>query len=131
MNALFTADATLFARALVVGSFGGVGLLLGYRFSTRGAIMFPIYAAILFVTSLVIAQAHGSSLLVRFSVLMLALLVATAMAMAGVLYNVEQKRRKRADRGLPPVEGRAPWWSAPFLFASVVAASAGVALLIR
>jgi hypothetical protein len=131
MNALFTADATLFARALVVGTFGGVGLLLGYRFSRRGAIMFPIYGAILFVTSLVMAQFPGLSFVVRFGVVMLAMLVATVIAMAGVLYNVDQQERKRAERGLPPVEGRAPWWSAPFVVASVAAASAGVAILVR
>jgi hypothetical protein len=96
-----------------------VGLLLGYRFSTRGAIMFPIYGAIRFVTSLVIAQFPGLSFPVRFGVVMIAMLVATAIVMAGVLYDAEQRERKRAKRGLPPIEGRAPWWSAPFVFASL------------
>ena len=131
MNALVTADAGLFARAIVVGSLGGVALLLGYRFSTRGAIMFPIYAGILFVASLVIAQFPGLSFLARFSLVMLAMLVATVISMAGVLYSTEQRLRRRAAQGLPPVEGGAPWWSAPFVLASVAAASAGVAILIR
>jgi hypothetical protein len=132
MNAPFTADEALFARALVVGVFGGVGLLLGYCFSTRGAIMFPIYAAILAVTALVMAQFPGLSFAVRFGGLMLAMSVATAIALVGVLYNAERQRQARAQRGLPPVEGGgAPWWSAPFVFASVAAASAGVAMLIR
>lgn len=127
----FTADVTLFARALVVGAFGGVGLLLGYRFSTRGAIMFPIYGAILLITSLVMAQFPGLSFAVRFGGLMLAMSVSTAIAMVGVLYATARRMQARAKRGLPPVEGHAPWWSAPFVFASVAAASAGVAILIR
>jgi hypothetical protein len=131
MTALVTTDIGLFTRAIVVGSLGGVALLLGRRFSTRGAIMFPIYAGILFVTSLVIAQFPGLSFLARFSFVMLAMLVATVVAMAGVLYSVEQQLRRRAARGLPPVAGGAPWWSAPFVLASLAAASAGVAILIR
>ena len=131
MNALFEVDAALVARALVVGAFGGIGLVLGYRFSTRGAIMFPIYAAILFVSSLVIAQFPGLSFLARFGGVMIAMLVATAIAMAGVIYETARVVRKRAERGLPPVEGRGPWWSVPVVFAGVAAASAGVAVLIR
>ncbi|QJR37174.1 hypothetical protein [Gemmatimonas groenlandica] len=132
MSILIAAGSPLFARAILVGCLGGVGLVLGYRFSTRGPIILPIYAAILFVASLTFAQFPGISFPVRFSAVLLAMLVATAIAMAGVLYHAEQERRKRAERGLPPVEcNRAPWWGAPFVFASVTAASAGVAALIR
>lgn len=131
MDALFAADAALAARVLVLGIFGGVGLLLGYLFSTRGAIMFPIYGAILFVAALVIAQFPGLSFLVRFGALMLTMLIATAMSMVGVIYHTEQQLRKREARGLPPVEGSTPWWSAPVVLATVAVASAGVAVLIR
>ena len=77
MNAMLTPESPLFARALVIGIFGGVGLLLGHRFSTRGPIMFPIYAAILFVASLVVAQYPGLSFMARFSFVMLSMLIAT------------------------------------------------------
>jgi hypothetical protein len=127
----FAEGAALFARAAVVGGLGGVGLLLAYRFSTRGPIMFPIYAAILFVASLVVSQFAHAPFAARFGSVMLAMLVATGMAMAGVLHHGALVRRKRAQRGLPPVEGGAPWWSAPFVVASVVAVSAGAASLIR
>ena len=131
MDAQSTAGAALITQAVVVGSFGGVGLVLGYMFSKRGPIIFPIYAAILFVAALVISQYPGLSFLPRFSALMLSMFIATAMAMVAVVYNTQRVKRLRAKRGLPPVEGRTPWWGAPFVVASVAAASAGVAILIR
>ena len=69
MDAQSTASAALITQAVVVGSFGGVGLVLGFLFSKRGPIIFPIYAAILFVAALVISQYPGLSFLARFSAL--------------------------------------------------------------
>jgi hypothetical protein len=131
MDALVTADVGLFSRALVIGTLGGFALFLGRRFSTRGAIMFPIYAGILAVASLVIAQFPGLSFAARFRFVMLAMLVATVMSIAEVMYATQLRLRRRAARGLPPVEGSAPWWSAPFVLATVAAVSASVAMLIR
>ena len=131
MSVLSPESAALFARAVVVGIIGGVGLVMGYRYSTRGAIIFPIYAAILLAATLVISQFPDVGYSVRFSGVLLAMLVSTAIAMAEVLNNAARQRRLRAERGLPPVEGRAPWWAAPVVFASVAAASASVAVLIR
>jgi uncharacterized YccA/Bax inhibitor family protein len=131
MSALFPADAALQTRAVVIGVLGGISLLLGYRFSTRGPIMFPIYAAILFVASLVIAQFPGLTFMTRFGVVLLTMIIATMISLAGVIYNAHRRDRIRAKKNLPPIEGHAPWWGAPFVLASVAAASDGVALLIR
>jgi hypothetical protein len=131
MSALFSTDAALLSRAVVVGILGGTGLLLGYRFSTRGPIMFPIYAGILFVSSLVVGQFPGLSFMARFRAVMLAMLISTALVMAGVIYNARRRDRIRAKQGKPPIEGHAPWWSAPFVIATVAAASACVAFLVR
>ena len=130
MNVLFEARGLL-VRVLVLGALGGVGLLLGYRFSKRGPIMFPIYGTILFVAALVIAQFPGLTFPMRFQGVMLTMLVATAIAMAGVQAAVQRRLLKRAQRGLPPIDGHAPWWSAPVVLASLAAASAAVAVLIR
>src|SRR4051812_40113638 len=97
-NAVFTVNAALLPRAVVLGGFGGAALLLGYAYSRRGSIMFPIYAAILFVASLVIAQFPGLSFLARFSAVMLAMFIATAISMAGVLHNAARVARKRASK---------------------------------
>jgi hypothetical protein len=131
MHAAFGPDAAMFSRAVIIGVLGGAGLVLGYLFSTKGPIMFPIYAAILFVGSVVLAQFPGVSFRARFGFLMLAMVIATAIAMTAVIINAVRRDRRRAAQGKPPIEGSAPWWSMPFVLATVAAASAGVALLIR
>jgi hypothetical protein len=131
MDVFSSIGLALLERALIVGGLGGAALVLGHRFSTRGAIMFPIYAAILFASSLVTSQFPDLAFGVRFSGVLLPMVVATVIALVAVTRHTAKQLQMRAQRGLPPVEGRAPRWSVPFVFASVAAVSAGVAVLIR
>lgn len=121
----------LYVRALVLGLFGGVSLVLTHTYSRRGPIMYPVYAAILFASTLMMAQYSEFSFGTRFAGVLLSLVVATACSLAQVLYGASKRRHARAQAGKPPLPGGAPWWGMPIVVGSLVAASAGAAALVR
>lgn len=126
-----TEDNALFVRALIVGLFGGVSLILTHMHSRRGPLMYSVYAAILFVSTLIAAQFTELSFVTRFTGVLLSLVVATGCSLAHVMHLAAKRAQARAREGKPPLAGGAPWWGMPIVVGSLVVASAGAAALVR
>lgn len=117
-----------FSRALTVGVFGGVGLVLLSMLSRRGPLVFPVYAAIL---------ASLAVLLARYPAMAFPLRLGCAFGgftVAGVIHYISvgiAANRDRRRRGAPPeslsVAGHS--WRLAFLLGTGLLASAGVAFI--
>lgn len=121
----------IYVRALVVGLFGGLSLVLTHTFSRRGALMFPVYAAILLVGTLVTTQFPNLTFGTRFASVLLSLVIATACSLVEISYRAARHARMRVQAGKPPLSTTVPWWGMPVVFGSLVAVSAGAAILVR
>jgi hypothetical protein len=120
--------ATL-SRALVIGAFGGVGLVLTQIYSRRGPLIYPVYAAILFGLGLFLSRISGLSFGARLLVCFAAILLSTLAALGATLVLAARVRaRLRAD-GHVLAPGRAPIWGLPLVLLVLVLASAGVAFV--
>lgn len=126
-------DATswlpLLSRALVVGVFGGAGLVLTHRYSRRGPLVYPVYATILIALGLVSARFAELPYLVHFLGNLGGLFTASAIAVVAVITrgNIERERLRNSGKTLGP--GGSPWWGLPSIVLALVAASAGAAYL--
>ena len=121
-------------RALVVGAFGGAGLVLTVVYSRRGPMIYPVYAALLAALTLLLARypevAYGGrfgAALAGFAAASAPLYVAT-----GVLAERERRRLRREGRlsaraGGVRLVGHA--WRVGFLLAVGAVVSAGVAFV--
>lgn len=121
----------VFARSLIVGVFGGISLVLSHMYTRRGPLIYPIYAAILFASTLVVAQYAEYPFGIRFTGVLLSLVVATAFGLARVMHVAAKRSQSHALAGKPPIPGGAPWWGMPVVLGGLVAASAGAAALVR
>ena len=119
----------LVTRTLVVGVFGGAGLVLTHLYTRRGPMIYPVYAAILLALGLVSARFSWLPYLAHLVGNLVAMFTASAILLVAVIHrsNIERARLRAAGRTLVP--GGAPWWGFPSIFFAIVAASAGVAYL--
>ena len=119
----------LVSRTLVVGIFGGAGLVLTQMYSRRGPLIYPVYAAILASIALVSARFGDLPYAAHLAAALTAMLVATAMAAAGVLVLGRHERQRIRESGRPIAPGGAPWWGWTLILLTIVVASAAVAYL--
>ena len=125
---MITADfAAALSRALVIGLFGGVGLILTQVYSRRGPLIFPVYAAILAALTLSLARAPNLPFASRFVIALTSTLLATAMAFAATLVLAARARRKLVESGRQFAPRRVPAWGLPLILLILAAVSAGVA----
>jgi hypothetical protein len=122
-------------RALVVGAFGGVGLVLTVVYSRRGPMIFVPYAALLAALTLLLSRYSELAYASRFTAALLAFAMATIplYVAVGVLAERERERLRREGR-LPAQPSTAPsvWghaWRIALLFVVGSIASAGVAFV--
>jgi hypothetical protein len=117
----------LVSRTLVVGVFGGAGLVLMQIYSRRGPLIYPVYAAILASIALVSARFRDLPYVAHLAAALTGMFVATAMALVAVLVLGARERERIRESGRPMGRGGAPWWGFPLILLTIVAASALVA----
>lgn len=121
-------------RALVVGAFGGAGLILTMTYSRRGPLIYPVYAALLAALALLLARYSSVPFAGRFAAAFAGVAVATALAYiaTGVHASRARERLQREGR-LPPnplgISALGHLWRLSGLVALGMIASAGVAFL--
>jgi hypothetical protein len=123
-------------RALVIGAFGGVGLVLTVVYSRRGPMIFVPYAALLSALALLLSRYSELAYAARFAAAMSAFATATIplYVAVGVLAERQRERLRREGR-LPSQPSTARFgfwghvWRIAFLFVVGSIASAGVAFV--
>jgi hypothetical protein len=115
------------SQALVIGVFGGAGLVLVQLYSRRGPLIYPAYAAILVALTLSLARAGSLPFSARALAAFTALAASTVIAMAGAAVRAAGARRDYATAGRVLASGGAPWWAPSLILTLLVTASAGVA----
>jgi len=118
-----------FSQAIVIGVFGGAGLVLTQLYSRRGPLIYPVYAAILAALALSLARADSLAFGARFLAAFAAMLLSTAISMAATVVRGSRRRREYAAAHIPMLPGRTPWWAVPLLLTLLVTASAGAAFV--
>ncbi len=117
-----------FSRALTVGVFGGVGLVLTSMSSRRGPLVFPVYAAILTSLAFLLARYPAMAFPLRLGCAFGGFTVAGVIHYISVGIAANQDRRRR---GIQPeslsVAGHS--WRLAFLLGTGLLASAGVAFI--
>jgi hypothetical protein len=116
-------------RAVVIGVIGGAGLVLTQMYSRRGPLIYPVYAVILAALAFLGVRFTPLPYFALFAAVLLGMLVATAIAFAGVLVLGARQRRelRRSGREIRP--GSPPAWGFPLILAAIVGASAAVAFV--
>ena len=126
----------LLPRALVVGAFGGIGLVLTAVYSRRGPLIFAPYAALFAALTVVLARYPDLSYGVRVAAGLAGFLVASAglYVATGVLAD-RARRRLGAEGRLPeiaPHHRLSVWghaWRLGLLVGVGAVASAGLAFV--
>ena len=116
-----------FARAVVLGAFGGIGLVLTTMYSRRGPLIFPVYAAFLGSLAVLLARYTDLAFPIRLSAAMAGFVVAGAMHYVAVSISANRERRRLGFTENIPFLGHL--WRLSFLFAVGFIASAGVAFV--
>ena len=121
------------ARALVVGAFGGAGLVLTAIYSRRGPLIYPVYAAILAALTLVLARYADVPYSTRFIAAFAGFVAASAPAyvVVNILADRQRDRLRRGGR-LPAAGGVSVLghlWRVGFLVLAGGVVSAGVAFI--
>jgi hypothetical protein len=117
------------SRALVIGLFGGAGLVLTQLYSRRGPLIYPVYAAILFVLALSLARTPSLGFAARLLVAFAAVMLSTLAALVATIILGNRQRQRLRESGRPLAPGRAPLWGFPLILLVLVIASAGVAFV--
>lgn len=122
----------VFARSLVLGVFGGVGLVLTTVFSRRGPLNFPVYAGFLAALAVLLARYSDIAFPQRLLAAMTAFIVAASTHYVAVVIHSNRQRRllRRDNPQIPltiPLIGHV--WRLSSLFTIGLIASAGVAFL--
>lgn len=125
MSELVTHPA--FARAVVLGAFGGIGLILTTVYSRRGPLIYPVYAAILGSLAVLLARYTGVAFPIRLSAAMAGFMVAGALHYVAVSILANRERRRLGFTENITFLGHL--WRLSFLFAVGFIASAGVAFV--
>jgi hypothetical protein len=111
-------------QTAVIGAFGGAGLVLTQLYSRRGPLIYPVYAAILFVLALSLTRATGLGFASRFLAALVGMLISTTIAMVG---TVARSHPGLLESGRPLAPGRIPSWAAPLLLLLLSTVSAAAA----
>jgi len=114
-------------QTAVIGVFGGAGLVLTQLYSRRGPLIYPVYAAMLFVLALSLTRAAGLGFASRFLAALVGMLISTAIAMVGIGVFAEGTRRALLASGRPLAPGGIPAWAAPLLLLLLSTVSAAAA----
>ena len=109
-------------RALVVGAFGGTGLVLTVVYSRRGPMTYSVYAAVLAALALLSARYPAVRYPGRFGAALAGFAAASAPLYVAVGVLAARERRRRQSEGrLPASAARVPLvghaWRAAFLLA--------------
>lgn len=115
------------SRALVIGVFGGAGLVLTQIYSRRGPLIYPVYAAILFVLGLSLARTPSLGFTARLLIALAAVLLSTLASLVTTIVRGNQERQRLREAGTIFAPGGAPVWGFPVILFVLVVASAGVA----
>jgi len=125
-----------FPRALAVGAFGGVGLVLTVVYSRRGPMIFVPYAALLAALTLLLSRFGQLPYAPRFAAAFAAFAIATVpvYVAVGVLGKRQRERLRREGRlsAEPPPRRFSLWdhvWRIGFVIAAGGIVSAGVAFV--
>jgi hypothetical protein len=130
--AIPAADLTgVMVGALVMGAFGGVGLILMHVYTRRGPLLYFVYAALLLSTALMLSQYDALPFATRFLAVLVALSVASLFLFVRVAIRSSRRERIRVREGRPPLVVTRPWWGMPTVVGALAAVSAGVALVLR
>ncbi len=121
-------------RALVVGLFGGAGLVLTVMFSRRGPMIFPVYAALLAALAWLLSRYAALPYSARFAAALVGFLAASAPLLVATAIQAGRERARLRAEGRLPAGGRGPTPLAyvgpgAFLFAVGAVVSAGVAFV--
>ena len=116
-------------QAIVIGAFGGAGLVLTQLYSRRGPLIYPVYAAILVALALSLAHAGSLSFGARFAAAFAGMVVSTAITMAAIIIQSRRRHRAFVAAGVNVGPGHIPWWAGPLLLTLLVTASAGAAFV--
>ena len=124
---------TALARALVLGLFGGAGLVLTTLYSRRGPLIYPAYAAFLAALTMMLARYPSVPYPVRFAIALAAFMTASAfLYFAACILADRSRERLRREGRLPPGKG-VPFlghlWRVGFLVAVGAIVSGGVAFV--
>jgi len=95
-------------RALAVGAFGGVGLVLTVVYSRRGPLIFVPYAALLAALTLLLSQFGQLPYAPRFAAAYAAFAMATVPVYVAVGVLGKRQRERRLSAEPPP--GRLSLW---------------------
>jgi hypothetical protein len=87
----------LLAQTLVLGIFGGAGLVLVTLYSRRGPMIFPVYAALLAGLTVLAGVHRETGFVVRFVAMYIATLAATLMLFIGVSVSSAKSRRRDSE----------------------------------
>lgn len=117
--------ASLWAAAL--GLFGGGSLVLVERFSRRGPLLFPVYAALLAALTVLLASYSASSFRSRFGAAFLGFVVAAILHYIAVGFAADEERRQRGVTARLSLAGHA--WRLSLLLGLGMLACAGVAFV--
>ena len=116
-----------FLRAVVLGAFGGIGLVLTTMFSRRGPLIFPVYAAFLGSLAMLLARYADISFSLRLSAALGGFVVAAGVHYVAVLIAANHQRRQLGFTESIPFVGHV--WRLSLLFTVGLIASAGVAFV--
>ncbi len=114
-------------RALVVGCFGGVGLVLTTVYSRRGPLIFPVYAALLAGLAFVLARYPALTFSARFVAAFAGYALASVALYVAVLTQANRERRAAGFSTGVSLLGHA--WRIAMLAAIGAAASVAVAFI--
>lgn len=114
-------------RALVIGAFGGAGIILTQVYSRRGPLIFNVYAAILFALALFLVRAPDLGFTARAVIAFGAVLLSTVMSFVATLVIARRTRRRQRASGREIAPGHVPAWGFPLVVLILVTVSAGVA----
>src|SRR5436190_15641575 len=103
------------SHALVIGVFGGASLVLTQIYSRRGPLIFPVYAAILFVLGLSLVRTPSLGFGARFLVAFAAVLLSTLFSLGAVIVVGNRTRRRLRESGREFGPGGAPPWGFPLI----------------
>jgi hypothetical protein len=123
--------AGVMMRAIVMGVFGGIGLILMHALARRAFIVYLMYAALLLSTALMLGQFDSLPFAVRFSAVLISVTVASFLFYVRVAIRSARAAQRRLLEGKPPIPVDRPWWGFPFVVGALAAVSGGVAVLIR
>jgi hypothetical protein len=114
-------------QAIVIGVFGGAGLVLTRLYSRRGPLIFPVYAALLAALAISVARFASLGFSARFAAVFSGLAVGTILLFVAAMFLGGRERRALVASGQTLARGGMPWWGPSLLLVILVSASAGAA----